>query len=44
MHGEKAQQQLYKNAASCIEQAIGATPHKTAAVQSSTTYHENYPS
>ena len=37
-------QQLHKNAASNIEQDLEATPHKAAAVRSSTTHHENYPS
>ena len=41
---EKAWGQLYKNAASCIEQVLEATPHKTADVQLPTTYHESYPS
>ena len=42
--GEKAWQQLHKNAASNIEQVLEATPHKAAAVQPPTTYHENYQS
>ena len=44
MYGEKAQQQLHKNAASNIEQVLKAAPHKAAAVRTLTTYHENYPS
>ena len=42
--GEKARQQLHKNAASNIEQAWDATPHKAAAVRPLTTHHEDYPS
>ena len=30
------------NAASNIEQVLGAAPHKAAAVQPSTTHHEDY--
>ena len=41
--GEKARRQLHKNAASNIEQVLGATPHK-AAIRPPTTHHENYPS
>ena len=37
MYGEKAWQQLHKNAASNIEQVLEATPHKTATLQPSTT-------
>ena len=44
MNGEKAWQQQQKNAASNIEQVMGAEPHKAAAVQLPTTHHENYPS
>ena len=44
MYREKAWQQLHKNAVSCIEQDLDATPQKTVAVQSPTTHHENYPS
>ena len=36
---EKALQQLYKNAASCIEQILKAIPQKTVAVQPPATYH-----
>ena len=36
--GEKAWRQLHKNAASNIEQILGAAPHKAAP----TTHHENY--
>ena len=43
-YGEKAWQQLHKNAVSGIEQVLGATPNKTAAVRPLTTHHENYPS
>ena len=43
-YGEKAWRQLYKNAASCTEQVLEATPNKSAAVQLPTTHHENYPS
>ena len=43
MYGEKAWPQLHKNAASHIEQVLEATPHKTAAIRSPTTHHENYP-
>ena len=42
-YGEKAWWQLYKNAASCIEQVLEATPYKAAAVWPLTTHHENYP-
>ena len=38
-HGEKAWQQLHKNVASCIEQVLLATPHKTAAVRPPNTQH-----
>ena len=41
--GERARQQLHKNAASNIERVLGATPHKEAAVQPPTTHHQNYP-
>ena len=37
-YGEKAWQQLDKNAESCIEQVLEATPHKTAAVRPPTTH------
>ena len=40
--GEKAWQQLLKNAASNID--LAATPNKAAAIRPSTTHHENYPS
>ena len=43
-YGEKDWQELYKNASSCIEQILEATPHQTAAVRPPTTHHENYPS
>ena len=43
MYGEKAWQQLHKNAASCIEQVLEATPHKTVAEEPPTTHHKTYP-
>ena len=43
-YGEKTWQQLHKNAESCIEEVLEATPHKTTAVQPPTTHHKNYPS
>ena len=43
MYGEKAWQQLQKNAASNTEQVLEAAPHKAAAVRLLTTHHENYP-
>ena len=42
MYGEKAWQQLHKNAECNIEQVLEAAPHKTAAVQLPTTHHKNY--
>ena len=42
--GEKARQQLHKNAASNIEQVLEATPDKAAAIRPPTTHHENYQS
>ena len=42
-YGEKAWWQLHKNAGSCIEQVLEATPHKTAVVRLPATHHENYP-
>ena len=42
--GEKAWRQLYKNAASNIEQIQEATLHKAAAIRPPTTHHENYQS
>ena len=39
---KKVWRQLNNNAASCIEQVLEATPHKTAAIRPPTTYHENY--
>ena len=42
--GEQAWRQLHKNAATNIEQVLGATSHKAAAVRPPTTNHENYPS
>ena len=44
MAGEKARQQLHKNAASNIEQVLEATPHKTPTILPTTSHHENYPS
>ena len=44
MYGEKAWRQLHKNAASNIEQVLGAAPNKAAAERPLTTHHENYPS
>ena len=43
-YAEKAWRQLYKNAASNIEQVLEAAPHKAAAVRPLTTHHENYSS
>ena len=40
---KKAWRELYKNAASYIEQILEATPDKRAAVLSPITHHENYP-
>ena len=44
MYGEKAWQQLHKNAANNIEQVMEAVPHKAAAVGPLITHHENYQS
>ena len=44
MYGEKAWQQLHKNAESSIEQVLEAALHKAAAVRPLTTHHENYQS
>ena len=44
MYGEKAWQQLHKNAARNIEQVMEAAPYKTAAIRQPTTHHENYQS
>ena len=41
---EKAWRQIYKNAASSIEQDLEAAPYKVTSVQPLTTHHENYPS
>ena len=41
---EKGWRQLYKNAASNIEQVMEAASHKAAVVLPLTTHHENYPS
>ena len=43
-YGKKAWRELHKDAASCIEQVLEETPHKTAAVWPPNTHHENYPS
>ena len=40
--GEKAWQQLHKNATSNIEQVLEATSHKAADIRPPTTHHENY--
>ena len=42
--GEEARQQLYKNAASNIEQVLEATPHKASTIRPPTSYYGNYPS
>ena len=42
--GEKASQQLHKNAASNFDQVQEAKPHKAAAVLPPTPHHENYQS
>ena len=42
-NGEKPWQELHKNAESNTEQVPEVTPHKTAALRSPTTHHENYP-
>ena len=42
--GEKARQQLHKNAASNIEQVMEATPHKAPTIRPPTTNPQNYPS
>ena len=42
--GEEARRQLYKNAASNLEQVLAATPHKTPTVRPPAPYHENYSS
>ena len=43
MYGEKARQQLHKNAASNTVKGLEATPHKTAAIRPPTIHNENYP-
>ena len=43
-YGEKAWQQLHKNAVGCIEQVLEAKPYKTAAVRPPAFHHENYSS
>ena len=42
MYGEKAWQQLHKNAASNSEQVLEAAPHKAAAVRPLTTHHPSW--
>ena len=42
--GEKARQQLHKNAASNLEQVLEATLIKTPTIRPPTSHHENYPS
>ena len=42
--GEEARRQLYKNAASNLEQALAATPHKTPTVRPPASYHKKYSS
>ena len=44
MAGEKARQQLHKNAVSNIEQVLTATPHKAPTIQPPTSHRENYSS
>ena len=44
MDGEKARQQLHKNAASNIEQVLEATPHKAPTIRPLNSLHKNYPS
>ena len=44
MYGEKAWQQLHKNAVSNIEQVMEAAPDKAAAVWPLTIHHKNYQS
>ena len=39
---EEARRQLYKNAASNIEQVLAATPHKAPTVRSPASHHKNY--
>ena len=41
--GEEARWQLYKNAASNIEQVLASTPHKTLTIRPPASHHENYP-
>ena len=42
--GEKTRRQLHKNAASNIEQVLGATAQKAPTIRPPTSHHENYPS
>ena len=39
--GERARQQLHKNAASNIEQVLEATPYKPPTIRPPTSHHEN---
>ena len=42
--GEEARRQLYKNAASNIEQVLAVTTHKALTIRPPASHHENYPS
>ena len=42
--GEKARQQLHKNAVSNIEQVLEATPNKAPTIWPPASHHKNYPS
>ena len=42
--GEKAWQQLHKNASRNIEQVLEAKPHKAPAIRPPASHHENYQS
>ena len=42
--GEEARRQLYKNAASNLEQVLAATPHKKPTVRPPASYHKIYSS
>ena len=44
MDGEKAWQQLHKNAASSFEQVLEATPYKVPVVRPPISHPENYQS
>ena len=41
-YGEKAWQQLHKNAVSYIKQVLETATHRPAAVRPPTTHHENF--